>query len=199
MDSASLLTGLPDPAFAVDRKHRVIAWNQGAEALLGYRACSVLGKRCDRVICGTDVFGNRFCDADCQVLNMAQHHERVNPFELYVRTAASKSIRTTMSITVLDQDASKIAIVHRPKPLAGGTDTICGADLPGAQVTGRVLTRREMAVLRQLADGARTDEIAACLYISVVTVRNHIEAILRKLEVHSRLQAVSVARRLGII
>ena len=57
------------------------------------------------------------------------------------------------------------------------------------------LTAREREVLELLAEGLRAGAIASRLGVSVVTVRNHIRAILRKLGCHSQLEAVAVARR----
>lgn len=61
------------------------------------------------------------------------------------------------------------------------------------------LTKRESTVLVLLAEGSTTAQIASSLYISPATVRNHIQSILHKLEAHNRLEAVSQARRQGII
>jgi DNA-binding NarL/FixJ family response regulator len=68
---------------------------------------------------------------------------------------------------------------------------------PGA--TTELLTARETDVLRRLADGLTTEQIASDLYLSVNTVRNHVNSIIRKLNVHSRLEAVSAAIRRGLI
>ena len=57
------------------------------------------------------------------------------------------------------------------------------------------LTRREREVLELLADGHRAGAIADELGLSVLTVRNHIQAILRKLGCHSQLEAAALARR----
>jgi two-component system nitrate/nitrite response regulator NarL len=56
------------------------------------------------------------------------------------------------------------------------------------------LTAQEKVVLGCLGDGLSTSEIVARLGISHTTVRSHIQAILVKLGVHSRLQAVAVLR-----
>lgn len=61
------------------------------------------------------------------------------------------------------------------------------------------LTPRETEVLQRLADGMPTDQIAADLFVSVNTVRNHIHNVIRKLNVHSRLEAVSTGIRNGLI
>jgi PAS domain S-box-containing protein len=63
----------------------------------------------------------------------------------------------------------------------------------------RVLTQRQLGVLRLLADGRSTSQIAEELYLSKTTVRNHIARLLANLGVHSRVQAVVVATRLGLI
>jgi DNA-binding NarL/FixJ family response regulator len=60
------------------------------------------------------------------------------------------------------------------------------------------LTNREREILALLATGATGPEIAATLYLSPNTVRTHVQNILAKLGVHSRLEAVAVATRLGL-
>jgi DNA-binding NarL/FixJ family response regulator len=57
------------------------------------------------------------------------------------------------------------------------------------------LTARQREVLRLLADGAGNDAIAAELSISPDTARTHIQMIIRKLEVHSRLEAAVFVTR----
>jgi DNA-binding NarL/FixJ family response regulator len=61
------------------------------------------------------------------------------------------------------------------------------------------LSGRELEVLGLLARGASTDEIARQLFLSVHTVRNHVRAVLSKLGAHSKLEAVAIAARDGII
>jgi DNA-binding NarL/FixJ family response regulator len=70
---------------------------------------------------------------------------------------------------------------------------------PRPPTLGADLTERELEVLRLLARGASTDEIVDELVISVHTVRNHIRNILTKLQARSRLEAVAVATRIGLI
>lgn len=60
------------------------------------------------------------------------------------------------------------------------------------------LTQRERAVLELLASGARNGQIAAALGITDKTVRNHISAILWKLQVSDRTAAALKARDRGI-
>ena len=65
--------------------------------------------------------------------------------------------------------------------------------------TATELTARELDVLRLLAQGLPNELIASKLVVSRNTVRNHVQRILAKLRVHSRLEAVTVAVREGIV
>jgi DNA-binding NarL/FixJ family response regulator len=61
------------------------------------------------------------------------------------------------------------------------------------------ISRREEEILRLLATGVSTREAARTLCISAKTLKNHLAAIYRKLDVHDRSQAVLRAARTGII
>ena len=61
------------------------------------------------------------------------------------------------------------------------------------------LSNRELEVLALLAEGASSLRIAETLDISTNTVRTHVQSILTKLQVHSRLQAVAFAVRHDIL
>jgi DNA-binding NarL/FixJ family response regulator len=56
-----------------------------------------------------------------------------------------------------------------------------------------------MEVLRFLAAGRSTRQMAEDLYVSPATVRTHVEHILGKLRAHSRLEAVVVGARKGLL
>jgi DNA-binding NarL/FixJ family response regulator len=60
-----------------------------------------------------------------------------------------------------------------------------------------LLTDREREILDLLSRGQRNDDIAATLFISPQTVQTHVRNILRKLKVHSKLEAVALAVRHG--
>lgn len=61
------------------------------------------------------------------------------------------------------------------------------------------LTNREREILRCLSQGMSTPTMAQQLLISPVTVRNHIQNILRKLDVHTKLAAVVFASKNRLI
>jgi DNA-binding NarL/FixJ family response regulator len=60
-------------------------------------------------------------------------------------------------------------------------------------------TSRELEVLALLADGLTNREIAARLFLSPKTVGIHVSRLLRKLDAHTRGEAVAVARRRGLL
>ena len=64
---------------------------------------------------------------------------------------------------------------------------------------GADLTARELEVLGLLAEGLSNAAIAQRLWLSVNTVRNHVANLLGKLGVHSKLEALAVATREGLL
>ena len=70
---------------------------------------------------------------------------------------------------------------------------------PDSLPPGQELTPRELEVLQLLAEGLANKAIALQLDISEHTVKFHVNAILAKLGVQSRTQAVVRATRLGLI
>ena len=90
----------------------------------------------------------------------------------------------------------RVLITQRlARAAAGGQGILEGSDF----LLADQLTEREMEVLGLLVDGTTSDQIAARLGLSRNTVRTHVQAILTKLQVHSRLEAVAFAVRNGLI
>jgi DNA-binding NarL/FixJ family response regulator len=73
------------------------------------------------------------------------------------------------------------------------------AKVPQGEVEGEQLTQREIEILRLLARGRDTQAIADELTISSNTVRTHLQNIFGKLGAHSKLEAVSMANRRGLL
>jgi DNA-binding NarL/FixJ family response regulator len=62
-----------------------------------------------------------------------------------------------------------------------------------------ILSARELEVLQLVADGLSLPEVAATLYISAKTVKNHLASIYQKLDARDRTQAVMRGVRIGIV
>ena len=86
------------------------------------------------------------------------------------------------------EEARPSDALPRPKPTAGR-----GADL--MECLGS-LTKRQRMVLNQLAQGKSNKQIAYEIDVTNTTVKAHVTAILRKLKVTSRTQAVIIARQI---
>ena len=65
--------------------------------------------------------------------------------------------------------------------------------LPAPNSQGSPVTARECQVLRSMREGKTNAEIAEVLAISPLTVKNHVQRILRKLDAANRAQAVGLA------
>jgi DNA-binding NarL/FixJ family response regulator len=72
-------------------------------------------------------------------------------------------------------------------------------DREADRVPYETMTPRELEVLRALTEGLSTPEICATLSITPNTLRTHVQNIMGKLHVHSKLEAVAVALRHGIV
>ena len=96
-------------------------------------------------------------------------------------------------------------IVTSIRAVARGELVVSPGELAGvlqrfrSGAVGQTLTAREREVLRHLARGQSNEDIATELYVSLHTVRNHVQNILTKLNAHSKLSAVAIATRLGIL
>ena len=110
------------------------------------------------------------------------------------------------------KDASAIEVADSIRIVARG-EAICpprlcralfdqvarsGAWQPGLQVRKNLgLTRREQQLVQLVSEGLTNKEIAARLYLSEQTVKNHIQRMLRKAGASDRLEAVEKWRALG--
>jgi DNA-binding NarL/FixJ family response regulator len=86
-----------------------------------------------------------------------------------------------------------------PRLAATMLDEVRRLDRPNVAEEDRVITKREEEVLQLIADGCSTPEVAAQLYISQKTVKNHLASIYQKLDARDRTQAVLAAVRMGIV
>lgn len=214
-DPSATVHGIADPAFACDERQRIVAWNRAAEQLLGRAASEVRGRPCHEILCGTDLFGNRMCDEACTFNRMARRGEPIASFEMGVRTADGSRVRVAVSALVLpDRIPSRWLMIHIFRPIGRDSETgellrrligwAAASSGPGSPQDRNgpsqpALTNREIEVLRLLAEGMRTEDLADTLSVSVATVRTHIRNILTKIEAHSRLEAVAKALKKRLI
>ena len=215
---AELLENSADGAYVIDASQRIAAWNEAAERLLGFRAADVVGQPCYSILGGYGDDGCVVCRRGCRPHTAGQQGEAVDNFDAQMRTAAGAPRWMNVTVIPLALDdaprthsAPPMAVVHLVRDIETKkqaqhfaadvatlarqlSTTTATADTDDCAPLITPLTEREMQVLRLLSQGTDTDAIAAQLLIGTSTVRNHVQRILNKLGVHSRLEAVTYAR-----
>ena len=190
-----------DAAFAVDRRGVILIWNDAAEKLFGYSASKALGQKCWRLLQGWDTYGNRYCCRHCLLREMAFQHKPVNNFRFTCKTASDHPKHLNVScLTVFNKPGNDV-LLHICCPENESMETghkKASSDTPASNHAG-TLSQREIEVLSLLADEMSTQNIASAMSISTRTVRTHIQHLMYKLQVHKRLEAVQVGKRLRLI
>ena len=169
------------PAWLIDRDGRFMWLNAAANALVG----DVRGKSYPSIV-------------DPAYLSLAR--------EQFTRKLLGKRV-TDYEIVLVTKDGSRAPIevssvrVDGPHGVAQGVFGLAKVEDIRRQpaLRNRNLTPRQAEVLRHLAAGCSTVQIAQQMGISVETVRNHVRHLLRALGVHSRLEAVALAHRDGLL
>jgi PAS domain S-box-containing protein len=214
-----------DALYAVDSEQRIIYWNEGARKLLGYSEQEVLGKPCWRILAGRR--GNRpWCKQNCRIHRCVLRDTLPPRHYFETRTKKGQSLWVGVSVLIANVEGKLISAhlltsVSREERLQQTVRRMQGSvqiqAMPGSRpgtgpaappanaaafreiVEQKNLTRREVQVLKFLAEGLSTRGIASRAGISYFTARNHIQNGLRKIGLSSRAQAVSFVYSRGLI
>jgi PAS domain S-box-containing protein len=173
LDLEHTLEHINVPSAVVDRHGRITWHNRAARRWFG------------------DVRGRPLAE-----LVVPEHRERVQR-QLQRKLEGGAGV-TDYEVEVTTRDGRRHRVEISSVAIEGGdaAHAIFGVAVPGPPVpAGPVspLSPRQTQVLRLLAEGASTREIAEMLNVSTETVRNHVRHILRALGAHSRLEAVALA------
>tara|TARA_B100000315_G_C14540981_1_gene570854 strand:- start:264 stop:926 length:663 start_codon:yes stop_codon:yes gene_type:complete len=208
-----------DGAFAVNPHQEIVYWSASAERLLGHAAKDVVGKRCYEILEGKDAENYRVCRPDCPVMANARRGRPTSDYDLLCTTPTGDETRVNVTVAVSRKSRHDFQVLHlfrdvserrRIEDFARKASTTLHELLKEAngdpadeveEVSAPLpkLSRREAQVLRLLAAGTSTQQIADTLNIRPLTARNHVSRLLTKLGVDSRLQAVVYASRKGLI
>lgn len=196
-----------EAVFATDGADRIVHWNKACETLLGRSARSVMGKPCYEVLGGRDSFGNQYCQRNCPVARQAREKtdEPVHAFQLDVENGKGARQEVSSSMFRIPSYHPALAkLVHVLRTPSGTVPQASSATPvlrdPVAPVLNDIgeavnLSLREKDILSCLSKGLSTIATAKKLFIAPVTVRNHIQSVLQKLDVHSKVAAVAFAYR----
>lgn len=208
----------------MNQRNQIIFWNRAAEAILGYSADDVAGRLCYEILGGLDQQGRTLCQRFCRLSIMADQDKTLPNIDVWAETHSGRRRWINVTTLALPTDAPDIGnvIVHlfrdasEVKSNEHFIETILEAarDLrdkgeqpgvltqaaqPASDPRFERLTPRERDVLHLLAHGLGTEEMADTLSISPATIRNHVQHILDKLKVNTRLEAVAYAYQRGLI
>jgi PAS domain S-box-containing protein len=207
VDLRELLGTTADAVVAVDHQQRISGWNEAAAELLGYTAEDVLGRRCNEVLRWWDRCGDAVCCEDCASPARAEKGELLETREVLGRSGHGRTLWLNVT-TIVPPAAAQgtVALLHlmREVSLPPALERLVAERLDGhREAVPRCesvelldkLTPREREILQLLSDGLGTVDIARQLVVAPATVRNHVQNILSKLEVRSRLEAVALMLR----
>ena len=211
-----LLNQAPYGVYAVDMNRIITFWNRSAERILGHVAGEAIGLRCCRVLQNLSDNGTtRVCVEGCPAI----YHARASRFPPVVHVTARCASGRLKPITITPlviprshRDRSVLVnLFHERTEDARGEATAgCNGE---AMATGMLrahspdpsfrevapLTARELEVLSLIGLGLSAREIAGELTISTNTARNHVRNVCGKLQARSKVEAVVVAQRRGLL
>jgi DNA-binding CsgD family transcriptional regulator len=212
-----LVESTSDSAFAVDGEGLLVAWNRASEELFNVPAKAAIGKPCGQILQGFDECGP-VCSPDCTIQQSVRRHHPVGNFDLQVKTGEGRQWCNISVLIAGEATSTWPYAIHIVRPidvrkrleLLVRDFVVNETCLPAEQVATLIsstrapaqdteLSVREVEVLRLLAKGSTTATIARQLHISPTTVNNHIQHILRKLNAHTRLEAIRRAEHAGLI
>jgi PAS domain S-box-containing protein len=172
---------LPMPAYILDR-NGVVRWlNMAAVREFG----DMRGKRISQIV-EPEFTTQARQEFAAKILGTVQATEGT----VAVRTADGRRVEVDISSTQLLQQGSIVGVFGLADPTG----------VPARVQTNSVhLTPRQLDVLRYVASGYSTENIAKTLGISTETVRNHVRGLMGRLGVHTRLEAVIRGHELGIV
>jgi PAS domain S-box-containing protein len=189
---------------------KILFWNKAAERILGYTGEQVVGRFCRDVFGGCDSNGNRVCGWPCPIKTLLHGGDLVEHFDMATRTRMGQPLWIDVScVAVPTGDDRPPTIVHlfRDVTAAHQIELLVRQQLAQTKLTLTTseealspigdLSQRELQVITLMRMGASTAAIADQLYITKATVRNHIQNILSKLKVHTRLAAVAYVNRIA--
>ena len=192
------LSRTADGGFVITPDGRIILWNPAAEKIMGYTAREAIGRlSCDLFADGHEG-SSPLCYRGCHAMTLVRWGDPAESFDMETRTKAGPLVWVNVRTLVGSNGPSGTLTVHLFRDVTATKrlmtlvqDQLAASHTPGGSTSD--LTRREQEVLRLVAIGADTKTIAARLHVSPATVRNHVQNIMGKLGVHSRLQAVAYA------
>jgi len=153
----SVLLGINDGVYLVDRDRRIVFWNCACEEITGYAAGEVLGRPCsDNILKHTDRQGNSLCESEL--------------CPLYRSMLTGAAGEEPLTVLALKKDGSRLAVEVSVAPLRGEGGEIVG----GVEVFRDVTRKNELEEARASFLSGVTHELKTPLTV----IRGNLEMIL---------------------
>jgi PAS domain S-box-containing protein len=212
----ALLQMTADAAYSVTDSGEICSWNEAAERLFGYPARDVLRRKADEVFDARDALDTSALTGgtEAAVRQWKNPPAGIPAFDLCVRTQSGVRIWVNVSTIVFDNRRTERRLFVRlarditqtrlraelfNHTLEVARQFVALADGASHHAPVEPLSAHERRILKFFAESSNYTTIARKLNISAQTLRNHLHRINRKLRTHSRLEAVTNARRRGLL
>jgi DNA-binding CsgD family transcriptional regulator len=163
---------------------------------------------------GSTPAGVPVCSRDCAIVQLCREGKAARRFEMVANRPDGADVWLDVTTVTVDDEGQSVAVHVLCESVASRRMAAVAEDVahrlanarPDAAIEEnaqpdlrRVLTPRELDVLQLLAAGLSTDKIGKQLGLTRATVRNHVQNLLPKLGVHSRIEAAVVALKAGLV
>jgi PAS domain S-box-containing protein len=211
-----LLEHTADAAYTVTPDGEICSWSRAAELLLGYSAGEVLHKNIDDVLKARDTMGTPALagGSEASTRNWNEPSGGVKNFDLEVQTRAGERMCVNVSTIVFNNSRTGrqlfIRLMHGDdlrrrneqlvqRMVEAARELVLRFEDASSHAPISPLSDQERRILTLFGEGSDPSAIATELNISAQTLRNHLHHINRKLRTHNRLEAVTHAKRRGLI
>jgi PAS domain-containing protein len=107
-----LLEGSADACFVSGPDGLIRAWNQASDALFGFTAMGDRARVCAAIVQGRNAGGGWVCRTGCAVQQMALKDERIQSFEMEIRTSSGERRWMAVSIIVASSTKGEKLLIH---------------------------------------------------------------------------------------
>lgn len=136
-----------------------------------------------------------------QFTSVVSPEEKNRARDVFAKKVSGTVSATDADVIIVDKDGDRVlveissVVLKRGGQVIGVFGQVKDLEEQQPNTPHPALTPRQAEILRMLEHGRSTDQIAEELHLAKETVRNHIRHLLRALGVHSRLEAVAIARQ----
>lgn len=194
--TSSVLGKAQQPLLVVDREGTVLDVSLATAAIFGRPATSLLGQKCFELMRGTTQDASFSCSSRCPWLAMARTGGPVGPTRVTIFPSSRSRATTEFQLTHVPLlGLAEPVVVHLLEDVGQQTrQERVGKRLDSIRKSSggviEPLTARESDVLRLIARGFTSAQIASQLGVKATTVRTHTARLFGKLGARSRIDAL---------